>query len=69
MDYAIVPKLIGSNACGLAGNLPDFLQLGAACSGAQAMNMGLVVLALVTIGVIVRLKSNLRRARREGHYV
>jgi hypothetical protein len=69
MDYAILPKWIGSNACGLAGNLPEVLQLGAPCSGAQAVNMGLVVLALMTIGLTVRLIAIHRQAYREGHYV
>ena len=69
MDYTTLPQWIGSNACSLAGNLPEFLQIGASCSGAQAVNMGLVVLAITTIGLTVRLIAGHRRARRESHYV
>lgn len=66
MNYEVLPKWIGSKACALGGYLPEFMQLGSSCKGAQATNMGLVVLGLLMIGLGVRLIAIHRQMRREG---
>jgi hypothetical protein len=65
VSYDVLPKWIGSKACTLGGYLPELLQLGSSCKGAQATNMGLVVLGLLIIGLSVRLITIHRQMRRE----
>jgi hypothetical protein len=62
--YDTFVKWIGSNACTFAGHLSD--GLGASCTNAQALNTGLVILALATIGLWVTwMKARIRRRREE----
>jgi hypothetical protein len=56
--YSTVIEVIGSHACSLTGP---------ACSGAEAVNMGLVVLAFVGLAWTMAVIS-IRRARRRDYF-
>jgi hypothetical protein len=63
--HQMLVKWIGKTACD-AGTLID---IGTACKGTQALNMGLVVLALLAIGLTAAWLNARRRRRRSGFYI
>jgi hypothetical protein len=61
--HRIVVKWIGRNAC----HAGAVMGIGAACKGAQSLNMGMVVLA-VTALALTATWLNVRRKRRRTEY-
>ena len=58
----------GSSTCNLAVSVGDVLEPAQACTGGQALNMGLVVLGIAAFGVVVMVINACRRQRRENHF-
>lgn len=66
--YSTLIKWIGSTTCNMATDVSTVLEAGKACANNQSLNMGLVVVGLVTLYVAVKLISARRRLYRERGY-
>jgi hypothetical protein len=65
--YDQLIQWIGSQTCDLAGDVGNVLETGHACATGQALNMGIVVLAIAAFAVVVMVIGARRRQRRDNY--
>jgi hypothetical protein len=66
--YEALVRWIGSKTCTVAGDVGQVLDAGHACAGGQALNVGLVVVALLAVTIVVMVINARRRQRRDNNY-
>lgn len=66
--YNALVNWIGSKTCTVAGNIGEVLNAGQVCANGQALNMGLVVVALLAFSIAVMTINARRRQLRDNNY-